>query len=85
MEDGKEAEQKITKQTDAKQVVARYTYEASQPEDLEFQQGETILVLAKGKLTLNQRTLLTIHGGSTTLHNSFVLGTLRKSCHNSIY
>ncbi|CAI5776266.1 neutrophil cytosol factor 2 [Podarcis lilfordi] len=47
MEDGKEAEQKITKQTDAKQVVARYTYEASQPEDLEFQQGETILVLAK--------------------------------------
>ncbi|XP_061490049.1 neutrophil cytosol factor 2 [Rhineura floridana] len=47
MEDGKKAHQKILKQTEAKQVVARYTYEASQPEDLEFQQGQTILVLAK--------------------------------------
>ncbi|XP_042318895.1 neutrophil cytosol factor 2 isoform X2 [Sceloporus undulatus] len=42
-EDGKETE----KEMDANQVVARYSYEASQPEDLEFQKGETILVLAK--------------------------------------
>ncbi|KAH0618295.1 hypothetical protein JD844_017355 [Phrynosoma platyrhinos] len=42
-EDGKEAD----KEMEANQVVARYSYEASQPEDLEFQKGETILVLAK--------------------------------------
>ncbi|XP_062990697.1 neutrophil cytosol factor 2 [Elgaria multicarinata webbii] len=46
-EDGKDAQQKILKATEANQVVARYTYEASQPEDLEFQKGDTILVLAK--------------------------------------
>lgn len=31
-------------------VVARYSYEATQPEDLEFQAGDTILVLSKGNL-----------------------------------
>lgn len=29
-------------------VVAQYSYEATQPEDLEFQAGDTILVLSKG-------------------------------------
>uniref|UniRef100_A0A8D0C993 Neutrophil cytosolic factor 2 n=1 Tax=Salvator merianae TaxID=96440 RepID=A0A8D0C993_SALMN len=35
------------KETQANQVVARYTYEATQPEDLAFQKGDTILVLTK--------------------------------------
>lgn len=30
------------------QVVAQYNYEATQPEDLEFQAGDVILVLSKG-------------------------------------
>lgn len=29
-------------------VVAQYSYEATQPEDLEFQAGDMILVLSKG-------------------------------------
>lgn len=32
----------------ATQVVAQYNYEATQPEDLEFQAGDVILVLSKG-------------------------------------
>lgn len=31
------------------QVVALFSYEATQPEDLEFQEGDVILVLSKGK------------------------------------
>lgn len=30
------------------QVVAQYNYKGTQPEDLEFQAGDTILVLSKG-------------------------------------
>ncbi|XP_044295242.1 neutrophil cytosol factor 2 [Varanus komodoensis] len=47
VENGKETKQEAPKEMEANQVVARYTYEASQPEDLEFQKGETIVVLAK--------------------------------------
>uniref|UniRef100_A0A8D0GCC7 Neutrophil cytosolic factor 2 n=1 Tax=Sphenodon punctatus TaxID=8508 RepID=A0A8D0GCC7_SPHPU len=32
---------------EANQVVARYSYESTQPEDLEFQEGDVILVLSK--------------------------------------
>ncbi|XP_008112920.2 neutrophil cytosol factor 2 [Anolis carolinensis] len=46
-ENGEEAREKTEKDMEANQVVARYSYEASQPEDLEFQKGETILVLAE--------------------------------------
>lgn len=49
MEDGKEFQQKIPAEMEAKQVVARYSYEANQPEDLAFQKGDIILVLSKGK------------------------------------
>ncbi|NWI71194.1 NCF2 factor, partial [Todus mexicanus] len=35
-------------ETEATQVVAQYDYEATQPEDLEFQAGDVILVLSKG-------------------------------------
>uniref|UniRef100_A0A674I676 Neutrophil cytosolic factor 2 n=1 Tax=Terrapene triunguis TaxID=2587831 RepID=A0A674I676_9SAUR len=35
-------------QLEANHVVARYSYEAIQPEDLEFQAGDVILVLSKG-------------------------------------
>ncbi|KFZ54400.1 Neutrophil cytosol factor 2, partial [Antrostomus carolinensis] len=36
------------KETGPTQVVAQYNYEATQPEDLEFQAGDVILVLSKG-------------------------------------
>ncbi|KAM3840884.1 neutrophil cytosol factor 2 isoform 2-T2 [Vipera latastei] len=42
MENGEEAQQKILTQ-----VIACYTYEATQAEDLEFQKGDIIVVLAK--------------------------------------
>ncbi|XP_053101800.1 neutrophil cytosol factor 2 isoform X2 [Hemicordylus capensis] len=45
--DGKEIPQEILKKLEANQVVARYTYEANQPEDLEFQKGDIIVVLSK--------------------------------------
>ncbi|XP_054837979.1 neutrophil cytosol factor 2 [Eublepharis macularius] len=47
MKDDKEIQQKIPTQMEANQVVARYSYEASQPEDLAFQKGDIILVLSK--------------------------------------
>lgn len=47
MENGEEAQQKILTQ-----VIACYTYEATQAEDLEFQKGDIIVVLAKGKFYL---------------------------------
>nr|XP_020650770.1 neutrophil cytosol factor 2 [Pogona vitticeps] len=46
-ENGMENMQKRAKEREANEVVALYTYEAAQPEDLEFQKGDTILVLAK--------------------------------------
>ncbi|KAL8178118.1 UNVERIFIED_CONTAM: Neutrophil cytosol factor 2, partial [Gekko kuhli] len=46
-EDGKEFQQEIPTQMEANQVVARYNYEANQPEDLAFQKGDVILVLSK--------------------------------------
>ncbi|KAJ6650950.1 hypothetical protein lerEdw1_001419 [Lerista edwardsae] len=42
-----EAPPEIVKQLEANQVVARHAYEASQPEDLEFQKGDIIAVLSK--------------------------------------
>ncbi|XP_048338446.1 neutrophil cytosol factor 2 [Sphaerodactylus townsendi] len=47
VEDSKEFQEKTATQMEANQVVARYTYEASQPEDLAFQKGDIILVLSK--------------------------------------
>ncbi|XP_060088397.1 neutrophil cytosol factor 2 [Heteronotia binoei] len=47
MEDGKEFQQKIPTQMEENQVVARYSYEANQPEDLAFQKGDIIFVLSK--------------------------------------
>ncbi|XP_077188735.1 neutrophil cytosol factor 2 [Paroedura picta] len=47
VEGEKEFQQKIPTQMDANQVVARYSYEANQPEDLAFQKGDIILVLSK--------------------------------------
>ncbi|XP_063154506.1 neutrophil cytosol factor 2 [Candoia aspera] len=47
MEDGEEVQQKILRETESNQVKALYTYEANQPEDLEFQKGDIIVVLAK--------------------------------------
>nr|XP_056700317.1 neutrophil cytosol factor 2 [Euleptes europaea] len=47
MEDGKAFQQEEPTQMEANQVVARYSYEASQPEDLAFQKGDIILVLSK--------------------------------------
>lgn len=52
MENGEEAQQKILTETESNRVIARYTYEATQAEDLEFQKGDTIVVLAKGKFYL---------------------------------
>ncbi|XP_042729618.1 neutrophil cytosol factor 2 isoform X1 [Lagopus leucura] len=43
-----EESQKATAETGPTQVVAQYSYEATQPEDLEFQAGDVILVLSKG-------------------------------------
>ncbi|POI32905.1 hypothetical protein CIB84_003343 [Bambusicola thoracicus] len=39
--------QEATAETEPTQVVAQYSYEATQPEDLEFQAGDVILVLSK--------------------------------------
>ncbi|XP_039214484.1 neutrophil cytosol factor 2 isoform X1 [Crotalus tigris] len=47
MENGEDAQQKILTEIESNQVIARYTYEATQAEDLEFQKGDTIVVLAK--------------------------------------
>ncbi|XP_032081986.1 neutrophil cytosol factor 2 [Thamnophis elegans] len=47
MENGEEAQQKIPTETESNRVIARYSYEATQEEDLEFQKGDTIIVLAK--------------------------------------
>ncbi|XP_038268910.1 neutrophil cytosol factor 2 isoform X2 [Dermochelys coriacea] len=48
-EDGQSEEgtQKTSQQLEANLVVARYSYEAIQPEDLEFQAGDVILILSK--------------------------------------
>ncbi|CAM4601143.1 unnamed protein product [Lepidochelys olivacea] len=48
-EDGQaeEGTQKTSQQLEANHVVAQYSYEAIQPEDLEFQAGDVILVLSK--------------------------------------
>lgn len=42
-----EEPQQAAAETGPTQVVAQYTYEATQPEDLEFQAGDVILVLSK--------------------------------------
>ncbi|XP_031451383.1 neutrophil cytosol factor 2 [Phasianus colchicus] len=42
-----EESQKATAETGPTQVVAQFSYEATQPEDLEFQAGDVILVLSK--------------------------------------
>lgn len=42
----------MLEETGLTQVVAQYNYEATQPEDLEFQAGDVILVLSKGNLLL---------------------------------
>uniref|UniRef100_A0A8D0L2S2 Neutrophil cytosolic factor 2 n=1 Tax=Sphenodon punctatus TaxID=8508 RepID=A0A8D0L2S2_SPHPU len=49
-EDGKDEEgnqNSTPEEIEANQVVARYSYESTQPEDLEFQEGDVILVLSK--------------------------------------
>ncbi|XP_026559051.1 neutrophil cytosol factor 2 [Pseudonaja textilis] len=46
MKNGEEAQQKILTETEPNRVIACYTYEATQAEDLEFQKGDTIVVLA---------------------------------------
>ncbi|NXY46730.1 NCF2 factor, partial [Ceuthmochares aereus] len=40
-------QEETPEETGATQVVAQYSYEATQPEDLEFQAGDVILVLSK--------------------------------------
>ncbi|XP_070602399.1 neutrophil cytosol factor 2 [Erythrolamprus reginae] len=47
MENGEEAQQKILMESESNQVIARYTYEATEAEDLEFEKGDTIVILAK--------------------------------------
>lgn len=42
----------MLEETGLTQVVAQYNYEATQPEDLEFQAGDVILILSKGNLFL---------------------------------
>ncbi|XP_066480128.1 neutrophil cytosol factor 2 [Tiliqua scincoides] len=44
---GEEAPQETVKLLEANQVVARFAYEACQPEDLEFQKGDIIVILSK--------------------------------------
>ncbi|EOB08434.1 Neutrophil cytosol factor 2, partial [Anas platyrhynchos] len=43
-----EPQKAMPEEMGATQVVAQYNYEATQPEDLEFQAGDVILVLSKG-------------------------------------
>lgn len=42
----------MPEETGLTQVVAQYSYEATQPEDLEFQAGDVILVLSRGNMLL---------------------------------
>lgn len=42
----------MPEETGPTQVVAQYSYEATQPEDLEFQAGDVILILSKGNPAL---------------------------------
>ncbi|NWS32503.1 NCF2 factor, partial [Polioptila caerulea] len=44
---GSKPEESLQEEVGAAHVVAQYSYEATQPEDLEFQAGDTILVLSK--------------------------------------
>ncbi|KFV80062.1 Neutrophil cytosol factor 2, partial [Struthio camelus australis] len=43
-----EAQKAMSEEMGPTQVVAQYNYEATQPEDLEFQAGDVILILSKG-------------------------------------